>query len=276
MSDYYQTLGVQPNANPDEIKKAYRSLANKHHPDKGGNQATFKDISVAYENLSDPQKKAEYDQQRTGGPQVRFHTGNGGFDPFEHMFGGGTFTDMFGRQIRRNRDLNIQCQITLLDSYIGKQLEANYRLPSGKNQTVVINVPPGIAHGETIRYQGLGDDSVPQVQRGNLNVTIVVQPDANFSRRGDDLYTTIDISPIEAMIGCRKTVMTLSGQRLELDIRAGIESGAEFASNGTGFTNVNTGHKGRFVSVVNIKTPMITDPVLIAKLRELDVQINNP
>lgn len=276
MSDYYQTLGVQPNANPDEIKKAYRSLANKHHPDKGGNQATFKDISVAYENLSDPQKKAEYDQQRTGGPQVRFHTGNGGFDPFEHMFGGGTFTDMFGRQIRRNRDLNIQCQITLLDSYIGKQLEANYRLPSGKNQTVVINVPPGIAHGETIRYQGLGDDSFPQIQRGNLNVTIVVQPDANFSRRGDDLYTTINISPIEAMIGCRKTVITLSGQRLELDIRAGIESGAEFASNGTGFTNVNTGHKGRFVSVVNIKTPMITDPVLIAKLRELDVQINNP
>ena len=282
MSDYYQTLGVQPNANPDEIKKAYRSLANKHHPDKGGDQATFKDISVAYENLSDPQKKAEYDQQRMGGPQVRFHTGNGGFDPFEHMFGGGgpfgggAFTDMFGRQIRRNRDLNIQCQITLLDSYIGKQLEANYRLPSGKNQTVVINVPPGIAHCETIRYQGLGDDSVPQVPRGNLNVTIVVQPDANFSRRGDDLYTTINISPIEAMIGCRKTVITLSGQRLELDIRAGIESGAEFASNGTGFTNVNTGHKGRFVSVVNIKTPMITDPVLIAKLKELDVQINNP
>ena len=111
MTDYYQTLGVQPNANPDEIKKAYRSLANKHHPDKGGDQATFKDISVAYENLSDPQKKAEYDQQRMGGPQVRFHTG--GFDPFEHMFGGGgpfgggPFTDMFGRQLRRNRDLNI-------------------------------------------------------------------------------------------------------------------------------------------------------------------------
>ena len=282
MTDYYAALGVPRTATADEIKQAFRRLASQHHPDKGGDQAMFKNISVAYENLSDPQKKAEYDQQRTGGPQVRFHTGNGGFDPFEHMFGGGgpfgggAFTDMFGRQIRRNRDLNIQCQITLLDSYIGKQLEANYRLPSGKNQTVVINVPPGIAHGETIRYQGLGDDSVPQVPRGNLNVTIVVQPDANFSRRGDDLYTTIDISPIEAMIGCRKTVMTLSGQRLELDIRAGIESGAEFASNGTGFTNVNTGHKGRFVSVVNIKTPMITDPVLIAKLRELDVQINNP
>ena len=274
MTDYYQTLGVQPTANPDEIKKAYRSLANKHHPDKGGDQAMFKDISVAYDTLSDQNKRAEYDQQRMGGPQVRFHSG--GFDPFEHMFGGGAgpFADMFGRQVRRNRDLNIQCQITLLDSYVGKQLEANYRLPSGRNQTVVINVPPGIAHGETIRYQGLGDDSVPHAQRGNLNVTIVVQPDANFSRRGDDLYTTVNVTPIEAMIGCRKTVVTLSGQRLELDIRAGIESGAEFASNGTGFTNVNTGYKGRFVSVVNIKTPTITDPMLISKLKDLDSEIN--
>ena len=281
MTDYYQTLGVQPTASPDEIKKAYRSLANKHHPDKGGDQAVFKDISVAYDTLSDANKKAEYDQQRMygGGPQVRFHTG--GFDPFEHMFGGGNpfggnggpFGDMFGRQLRRNKDLNIQCQISLLDSYVGKQLEANYRLPSGKTQTVVINVPAGIAHGETIRYQGLGDDSVPQMPRGNLNVTIVVLPDANFSRRGDDLYTTIHISPIEAMVGCRKTVTTLSGQPLELDIRAGIESGAEFASHGTGFTNVNNGMRGRFVSVINIRTPAITDPELIRKLKELDSEI---
>jgi curved DNA-binding protein len=285
MQDYYQILGVQPNAAPDEIKKAYRSLANKHHPDKGGDQAKFKDISVAYDTLSDANKKAEYDMMRQGGGnQFRFNTGNTGggqWDPFEQMFGGHNpfgqqhpFGDIFGRQMRRNRDLNIQCQITLLDAYLGKQLEANYRLPSGKTQTVVINVPPGINHGETIRYQGLGDDSIPNMPRGSLNVTVVVLPDSNFRRQGNDLYTTINVSPIEAMIGCKKAVLTISGQRLDLDIRAGIESGAEFASHGTGFPDVNTGVKGRFVTVVNIQTPAITDPTLVEKLKQLNEEIN--
>ena len=282
MTDYYQTLGVSEGASPDEIKKAYRSLANKHHPDKGGDQAKFKDISVAYENLSDPQKKAEYDQQRQfggmpgmGGTQFHFHTGS----PFGDIFGqqhpfGDIFGHMRGHQMRRNRDLNIQCSVSFVDSYLGKSLEANFQLPSGRNQTVKINVPPGIANGDTIRYNGRGDESVQNAPRGNLNVTIVVQPDPNFERRGDDLYATINITPIEAMIGCKKTVTNITGSTMDLDIRPGVESGVEFASGGNGFTNVNNGHRGRFVSVVKIKTPAITDPVLVSKLKDLNAQIS--
>lgn len=279
MTDYYQTLGVSQNASPDEIKKAYRSLANKHHPDKGGDQAKFKDISVAYENLSDPQKKAEYDQMRMGGPQVRFHTG--GMPDFNDIFGGAfgqqsPFGDIFGRRMPRNRDLNIQCQISLLDSYIGKQLEANYKLPSGRNQTVVINVPVGISHGETIRYQGLGDDSIPNSPRGSLNVTILVIADPNFRRQGDDLYTTVNISPIEAMIGCKKRVQFITGEEKEIEIRAGVESGVEYASAGLGFSNPHAqGHKGRFVIVVNIKTPSITDPIIVQRLKQLNAEISS-
>jgi DnaJ-class molecular chaperone len=196
------------------------------------------------------------------------------------MFGGGgsPFGDIFGqmhRQQRKNRDLNIQCQVTLLDSYLGKQLEAQYQLPSGRTQTVVINVPAGISHGETIRYNGLGDDSHPQLQRGDLNVTIVVMGDPVFERRGDDLYTTVDISPIESMIGCRKSVRTISGQHIELDIRSGVETGVEFASNGHGFTNIQTRNKGRFVAVVKIKAKAISNQNLIERLRQLDAEITH-
>ena len=281
MNDHYSTLGVSPQATPEEIKKAYRSLANKHHPDKGGDQAVFKDVSVAYDTLSDQNKRAEYDQQRMGGPQVRFRTGGGGgFQDFNDIFGGGNpfggapFGDIFGRQIRRNRDLNIQCQITLLDSFQGKQLEANYRMPSGRPQTVVINLPPGVENGDTIRYQGLGDDSIPQAPRGNLNVTIVIVPDPDFKREGNDLYTTLRINPIEAMIGCKKQVKTISGETIMLDVRAGVETGTEYAQQGGGFVNVHNGQTGRFITVISIQTPAVTDPTLIADLKRINDEIN--
>ncbi len=283
MQDYYSTLGVSPTATPEEIKKAYRKLANQHHPDKGGDQNKFKDISVAYDTLSNPQKKAEYDQMRAGGPQVRFNSGD--FRDFADIFGNhfdpfgrqqGPFGDIFGhpRGVRRNRDLNIQCQITLLDSFKGKQLEANYTLPSGRPQTVVINVPPGISHGETIRYQGLGDDTIPQSPRGNLNVTIIVAPEPGFSRIGDDLFTTLNISPIEAMIGCRKNVKFIDGTEKDVHIRAGVETGTEYASNGFGFSNPHNGNKGRFVISIKIQTPTIVDADLVQKLKDIQDEIS--
>jgi curved DNA-binding protein len=286
MTDFYQTLGVSEGASADEIKKAYRSLANKHHPDKGGDQAKFKDISVAYDTLSNDQKRQEYDHQRRfpQGQQFHFNTGNPfqGGDPFAHMFGGGSpFGDIFGQMrgghpgMRRNRDLNIQCQVTLLDSFTGKQVEASFQLPSGRQQTVMINVPAGINNGETIRYQGLGDDSVPQMPRGNLNVTIIVHQDPSFERRGDDLYTNIEITPVEAMIGCTKTIKTLTGDRLEIDVRAGVETGVEFASHGNGFKNLSNGYKGKLVGVIRIVTPRVTDPILVAQLKDLDAKISN-
>ena len=283
MTDFYETLGVQRNASADEIKKAYRKLANKHHPDKGGDQAKFKDISVAYDTLSDPQKRAEYDMG--GGQNIHINSGN--FNQFNDIFGnafgfqfggGHPFGDIFGRphggQMRRNRDLNIQCQVTLRDAYSGKQVEARYRMPSGKEQNVVINVPAGVDTGSTIRYQGLGDDSVANAPRGDLNVTIVVLPDPKFARHGDDIYTNVEISPIDAMIGIAKQVSTLDGRTLSFNINPGAIDGTEYASNGMGFPNIHNGNKGRFVAVIKIKTPAVTNPVLVDELRKLNIAIN--
>jgi DnaJ family protein A protein 2 len=107
--DYYSTLGVTETASDDEIKKAYKKLAMKHHPDRGGDTTTFQSISQAYDTLCDPHKRSQYDaERRGGGTQFHFHTGNP-FDPFAQMFGGQhPFADMFGRQQRvrqKNRDL---------------------------------------------------------------------------------------------------------------------------------------------------------------------------
>jgi curved DNA-binding protein len=278
MTDHYTTLGVGKNATQEEIKKAYKKLANKHHPDKGGNESKFKEISVAYDTIGDAQKREEYDQMQAFGGRSQHYQHDFDFnDIFGHHFGGNNpFGDIFGRRhMNRNRDLNLNCKVSFTDSYTGKQLEAKYTLPSGKPQTVVIDVPAGVEHGDTIKYRGLGDDSFPHIQRGDLHVTIFVDKDDKFDRIGNDLYTTVEINPIEAMIGCRKEVKSITGETMFLDIRAGVETGVEYAKQHGGFKNIRTGQRGRFISVIKIKTPAISNPVLTNKLKEILKDINN-
>jgi curved DNA-binding protein len=264
MTNFYDTLGVSKDASQDDIKKAYRSLANKHHPDKGGNQDTFKDISVAYDTLSDPTKRSEYDHQDHYRGHHEFnHNGFGHFNMHD------IFGDIFSNSMRRNKDLNIRCQISFLDSFTGKQLDANFTMPSGKQQTVSIQIPAGIESGATIRYNGLGDDSLPGIPRGNLNVTIVVTPDPLFERRGDDIYSIIEITPIEAMIGCTKQVQKLTGEQLSLHIRPGVETGTEYANNNGGFTNMHTHRSGRYVNIIKIKSVPVTDEYIVEELRKI-------
>jgi len=277
MTDFYQKLGVSKDASQDDIKQAYRSLANKHHPDKGGDQATFKNISVAYDTLGDPQKRAEYDNQQFNpyGHSQQFGNSFGG--GFHDIFGQHSpFGDIFGRQhhMHRNRDLSLQCQVSLADSFTGKQIEASYQLPSGKQQSVVISVPAGVSHGDTIKYSGLGDDSIPGVARGSLNVTFIVEPDPVFKRVHDDIYAELEINPIEAIIGCKKQIKNIIGESSMLDVRAGVETGTEFAKMGGGFTNIHSGRKGRFVTMIKIKTPKINDPAIIEQLRSINDRLN--
>ena len=174
MTDYYTTLGVGKTATQEEIKRAYKKLANIHHPDKGGDQTKFKEISAAYDTIGDKQKRAEYDNQQAYGYTNSYSTHHDFNDFFNSAFGGAhPFAEMFGRrQMRKNKDLNLHCQVSFFDSFTGKQLEAKFTLPNGKSQTVVIDVPPGIETGTVIRYAGLGDDSILDLPRGDLHVNI--------------------------------------------------------------------------------------------------------
>ncbi len=280
--DYYSILGVTETATQDDIKKAYKKLAMKYHPDRGGDTKKFQEISQAYDTLGDQSKRADYDAERNGmrmgGTQFHFTTGNP-FDPFSQMFGGRSPFDQFFNQARgqrlKNRDLNIRCTISFKQSYTGTELEASYNLPSGKSQTVVIKVPAGIESGQVIRYSGMGDDTNPNFPRGDLNVTIMVQAVEEYDRRGHDLVTFLKINPIEAMIGCVKNIITLDDTVLKINLRPGVQHGTEFLHRGLGFTDVNSRYKGNLIVHVKIDIPEIVDSDIKLKLEAINAEINN-
>lgn len=274
--DYYQILGVSRTASAEEIKKAYKKLAMQHHPDRGGDTAKFQEISQAYDVLSNPEKKAQYDnpmfQQYSTFQDVPPGFENLG-DIFNFAFGPG-FANFKNQRARRNRDLNIRIGVSLKQSYTGTQVEAKFKTPNGKDQTVAVDVPAGVRSGQTIRYSGLGDDLIPNVPRGNLNVTVVVEHDEQFSRRDNDLCTKLNLNIVEAMTGCTKNVSSIDGTVYPVKIRAGVTHNTEFAATGKGFKDLTTGHIGNFVIITEINIPEVTDPALIKELQEIYEKIN--
>jgi curved DNA-binding protein len=274
--DYYSTLGINKTATADEIKKAYRKLAAQHHPDRGGDTATFQKIQEAYATLSDEQRKAEYDNPQ---PQWHFNTGNTGFgfDPFASAFQGGPFEQFFRQarpQVRRkNRDLNIRCTVTFKQSFTGVNLEASYNLPSGKKQTVIIDIPAGIHSGQIIRYPGMGDDSDPNLPKGDLHVTVMVEASKEYERRGDDLIAFLKINPVEAMVGCSKIVNTLADTGIKINITPGTQHGTDYLIKGQGFRNMN-GRVGNLIVLVGIDIPKVLDPHIKEQLEIVYSKIN--
>lgn len=275
--DYYQILGVNENASEDEIKKAYKKLAMKHHPDRGGDEKTFQSISQAYDTLGDAAKRQQYDNERLNRPFIHVRSGFNDFNDIfgQFGFGGGNPWDPFQRQARKNRDLNINCTVSFKDSFLGKQLEASYILPSGKKQTVVINVPQGITNGQTIRYAGLGDDTDPRLQRGDLNVTVFVENDPVYERQNDNIIFQLQVTVFEAMMGCNKKIQSLDGNKLDLKIRPGTQHGAEFLCRGRGFNNATNGRLGDLIVKLNVLIPEVTDIILVDRLLKLQNEMNH-
>jgi len=260
--DYYQTLGVDRNATQDEIKKAYRSLAMKHHPDRGGDANSFKQIQEAYATLGDEQKKTEYDTPQPQFNGQHFHFGGG--HPFEQMFSGGhPFGDLFGfRQARQtaNRNIQLQTSINLEDAFYGKELLANIRLPSGREQTVNIKIPQGIHEGTTLRLSGIGDDTVTGLPRGDLLLSVHILEHPIYKRQGDDLLLEHEITAVEAMTGATVTVATIDGKRLETTIPAGVQFDSIMSLAGHGMPNFNDpSRKGRLLIKIKIRIPNLTE-----------------
>lgn len=263
MADHYTTLGVDKNATPEDIKKAYRSLASKHHPDKGGDTATFQDIQTAYATLSDPEKRQQYDNpapfgtRQDGGWQQ-----SGGFPPgFEDIFAqfGGDPFGMFGarrQQVQRNRTLNIQTAITLEEAFAGKELIANLQLPSGRDQMIEIKIPAGVQDGTVLRLAGMGDDTQQNMPRGDIHLTVRVEQHTRFVRQGDDLIMIYDLNCLDAILGKVVNVTTIDNKQLELRITPGTQHGQMLGASGYGMPKLNDNRfVGRLLIQINITIP---------------------
>lgn len=259
MPDYYNTLGVSKDSSPDEIKRAYRRLASQHHPDKGGDTKKFQEIEEAYRTLGDPEKRQAYDNPAPQGFREFGGMPPGFEDLFASMMGGNNpFGDIFGRrqQGHRNRTLNIQTQINLEDAFTGKELMANLKLPSGRDQMIEVKIPAGIQDGTTLRLSGMGDDTFPNSPRGDIHLTVNVMPHSIFRRQGDDLVREIEISAIDAMLGKTLLVDTIDGRTLEIQINAGTQPGQILSASGYGMPNMRDPRfTGRMLLEIKINIP---------------------
>lgn len=268
--DYYSTLGVGKNATDDDIKKAYRKLAMKHHPDRGGDEATFKKISEAYDILSDPQKKQIVD---LGGDPKNQGGGNYGNSfnqgPFEFHFGGGVppgmedifgrfgFGGGFGRQpMRKNKTLNINIDITLEDVLSGKDINAEITIPgSGKHKMINIAIPAGIEHGQQIRYEGMGDDAIKELRPGDLIVNVNVRPHSRFRREHSDIVLEKSVTVWDAIIGSTLDIETLDGKILTINVPQGTKHGTVLSCRGEGLPIMRSRNRGNLLIMIKVDMP---------------------
>jgi len=265
--DYYSTLGVSQNATPDEIKKAYRKLAMKHHPDRGGDDRKFAEIQSAYDILTDPQKKQMYDMgadpnQQGGGYRqgpFEFHFG----DPF-HDFGFG-----FQGQARKNKTINVGIEITLEDVLRGKDINAEIIMPDGKKNLVNVSVPPGIEHGQSIRYQGMGEQAIRQLPPGDLMLNIIVLPHSRFIRKGSNIETEVKVDAFTAMIGGSIDIKTLEGKNLNITIPKGVQPNTLLSCKNEGLPDMRSRKKGNLHVKIKVEIPKNLSAEQIEKIKEI-------
>ena len=297
--NFYDVLGVQKNASDQEIKKAFRKLAQKYHPDAGGDEAKFKEISEAYETLSDPKKRKEYDQMLmfggipgagggytyTGGAGASgwsdifssIFNGDGAFGSdwatnFGGMGGGGRSAS---NRPRKGSDLSLSVDVSAEDAFRGVTHKVTYRIPStGEQQTITVSVPAGAVDGGKLRYKRRGEYGVNGGERGDLVVTTNVAEHPLFKRKGADVTMELPISIYEAALGCSVEVPTPGGATVRLKVPAGTQSGKTFRFKEMGAPDVK--HRGRtgalLVKVaVQVPTNLTSDEkTALEKLRAAD------
>ena len=272
--DYYDTLGVKPDASAAEIKAAYRKLARKFHPDvskESGAEERFKTVNEAYEVLQDKGKRAAYDQVRAGGYRAgdsfRPPPGWGGdAGPGSGAGAHGDFSDFFeslfgqqpggrsGARSRRGRDLQAHIEIDLATAFAGGKTRV--AMQDGSHERVLeVRIPSGIAPGQVIRLAGQGHPGSGGQPSGDLLLEVGVRDDARFQLDGRDIRASLPVAPWEAALGATVPVSTLAGT-VEIKVPAGSQSGRRLRLKGRGMP----GHPpGDQIVELAIRTPAAGD-----------------
>jgi curved DNA-binding protein len=270
--DYYDILGVKPDASEAEIKAAFRKLARQYHPDKNkdaGAEEKFKAINEANEVLRDKEKRRAYDQVRAGGyrggEQFRPPPGFGqGFDFGDA--GDGDFSDffesLFGRgghrgqpRARRGRDVQAQVQIDLQTAFDGGRTRVALHDGQGNERVLEVKIPAGIQPGQVIRLSGQGHAGAAGGPSGDLLLEVAIRDDARFKLDGRNVLHVLPITPWEAALGATVPVPTLGGA-VDLRIPAGSQSGRKLRLKGRGMPGPQPGDQ---LVELSIRTPPVDD-----------------
>lgn len=265
--DLYTVLGVPRTASPQEIRKAYKTQAMKHHPDRGGNPDQFRQVTEAYDILSNSDKRSAYDNPQRF--NVRSEDVRGG-----NPFAGTPFEDIFGkRQTPRNRDVQMPVNVTLKDIITGNQFVVNYQLSTGRLETVTIDVPAGAKNGDQIRYEGLGDEGNRNYPRGNLLIQIRVKKHRDWQRDGDNLSTKKLVNLFDFLTGGAIIVTTLDDKTVKVNIPQGTQPGTTFSISGYGIPNINTRRQGNLFVKLEAKMPKNLNSDLLQDIENLKRKI---
>jgi DnaJ-class molecular chaperone len=275
---HYETIGVTESATPDEIKKAYRKLASQHHPDRGGDTTIFQNIQSAYDIISDPNKRQQYDLERSGHGKQQFHWhnfGNGvpadinsifqqfgfGGDPFNHI------KQQQQQSQRRNKDLQVEISIPLVSTLEEQTKVISVLTTTGSRETVEVKIPKGITNGINIKYNNLGDNLFNTIPRGDLYVRINVHNAENFIVNNLDLYTKVSVNCLLAIAGGITTVTGIDDKSFILTIPQGTQPGSKFRIAQQGLYQLNSNIRGNLVVEMNVTVPqdLTSDQLQIVK-----------
>ena len=257
--DYYKVLGITKSATADEVKKAYRKMARKYHPDLNPDDTEankkFQQVNEANEVLTDPEKRKKYDKygkdwqhgpqyEQASRQQQQQRQGGGYEQHFDGDFGGGDFSDFFssmfgggqggfsqrGRQAKyKGQDLNAELKLSLMDVY-----KTHQQTLTINQKTVRITIPAGVENGQKIKLSGFGNPGANGGPAGDLFIKFNISEDQRFKRINNDLYVVEEVDLVTAVLGGERTVATLSG-KVKVKIPAGTQNDSSVRLKGKGF-----------------------------------------